>query len=119
METPAKKGDPTDTGAFGVFDYVVWVKGKNADQGSVKPGASAIFQINILGVGPFSGLDFLSDASVVEGDVGSRDRPTLSSFRSNEISPGRRFHAGRILGKETCLRMVFTSGCSVGHWTPI
>ena len=44
LETPANKGKPTDTGTFGVFDYVVWVKGRKATKEDTTLGMAPSFR---------------------------------------------------------------------------
>jgi hypothetical protein len=100
------KNDPTDTGVFGVFDYIVWVKGKDANNEKLAPGESAIFVIDIAGAGVFSASDFLSVSSTVES--GEVSVFVAAMFGVDNDSPIGAAHApepttGALLGMGLCL----------------
>ena len=99
------KGDPTDAGVFGEFDYIVWVKGKDADKELLAPGESAVFVIDIEGAGPFSDSDFLGTGSAIEGDEFSAI--VAATFGVGKDSPIGAVHApepttGALLGMGLC-----------------
>lgn len=99
------KGDPTDTGVFGEFDYIVWVKGKDASKELLAPGESAVFVIDIEGAGPFTDSDFLSAVSTIEGDELSAI--VAATFGVDKDSPIGAAHApepttGALLGMGLC-----------------
>ena len=99
------KGDPTDTGVFGEFDYIVWVKGKDADKELLAPGDSAVFVIDIEGAGPFSDSDFLGTGSTIEG--AELSAIVAATFGVANDSPIGAVHApepttGALLGMGLC-----------------
>ena len=106
LQDPDDKGDPTDTGVFGEFDYIVWVKGKDANKELLAPGESAVFVIDIEGAGPFSASDFLSATSVIE--AGEVSAIVAATFGVGKDSPIGAAHApepttGALLGMGLCL----------------
>ena len=76
---------------FGEFDYIVWVKGKDANKELLAPGESAVLVIDIEGAGPFSASDFLSATSAIEaGEVSAIVAATLASARTARSEPPTR-----------------------------
>lgn len=106
LEDQFKKGAPTDTGEFGVFDYIVWVKGKKAKNGKLEAGDVATFVFGISGAGPFSAADFTSEISRVdEGEVAAW---VAARFGADKNSPIGAIHApepttGLLVGLGICL----------------
>ncbi len=69
LEAPSGN-NPTDTGAFGVFDYIVGVKAKKADSAKLSPGDVASFVFSIGSAGTFTAADFTTELSLVdEGEI--------------------------------------------------
>ena len=65
------KGQPTDAGQFGTFDYAVWVDEKKAKNAKLLPGAGAVFVFDIASSGPFSASDLATASSTI--DAGDQD----------------------------------------------
>jgi hypothetical protein len=69
LEAPSDK-NPTDIGAFGVFDSIVWVKGRKADNAKLSPGDVASFTFSIDSAGPLTAEDFTAELSMIgEGEI--------------------------------------------------
>jgi hypothetical protein len=96
----------TDTGEFGVFDYVVWVKDRKANKGKIKSGNAATFVLEVTGAGAITAEDFTSEVSTTEsGEVAAFG---AARFGIDGDSPIGATHApepttGLLLGMGMCM----------------
>jgi hypothetical protein len=111
LEDPSNRGHPTDTGAFGVFDYIVWVKGKKAGNAKLQSGDVATFVFEIGGSGPFVATDFTNAISVIDG--AEIDAYSAALFGEKKDSPIGATHApepttGLLFGMGICFLSAYS-----------
>jgi hypothetical protein len=94
-----------DTGLFGVFDYIVGVKGKKAANAKLDPGDVATFMFAIDSAGPLTAADFTTEVSLI--DDGEVEAIAAARFGTDADSPIGATHApepttGLLVGMGMC-----------------